>query len=375
VPFAAALSEHPVAAHATGEVVGRVLESLAEPPDLAILLVSGAHVRHVTQVADAVRSMLAPRALIGATTLGVLAGGREVEDHPAIALWAGAAGALGAHRLQSPTVDEGWRIAVPEVEDAASLIVLAAPGFPVDEAVADLGDRHPGLTVVGGVAGAGLRPGDTQLIADGAVSSVGAVGVLLDGSCPLRVLVSPGCRPIGSPLVVTRAEGSTIHELAGRPVLDRLEETLVALDRDEQAIVADGLHLGRVIDEHRDEFGPGDFHIGAVTGFDRVARSITLAEPVAVGTTVQFQVRDAFSADQDLRATLAGHQAAGALVFAGSGRGSRLFGDADHDAELVSTIIDRGAAAGLFASGVFGPPDARAIDDSRTAVVALFDPR
>ena len=41
--FAAALSEHPLATQAVGEVVGQVLESLGTPPDVAMLFVTGPH--------------------------------------------------------------------------------------------------------------------------------------------------------------------------------------------------------------------------------------------------------------------------------------------------------------------------------------------
>ena len=51
---------------------------------------------------------------------------------------------------------------------------------------------------------------------------------------------------------------------------------------------------------------------------------------------MQFQVRDADSADEDLRALLAGRPAAGALVFTCNGRGTHLFGGPHHDAELVA---------------------------------------
>ena len=37
MPFAAALSEHPLPTHAIGEAVGQVLERLGEEPDALIL--------------------------------------------------------------------------------------------------------------------------------------------------------------------------------------------------------------------------------------------------------------------------------------------------------------------------------------------------
>ncbi|HEX2577143.1 MAG TPA: hypothetical protein VHK88_12395, partial [Aquihabitans sp.] len=69
--FAAALSEHPLATHAVGEVVGQVLEELGEAPDLAVLFVTGAFAGATEDVAHAVRALLQPGALVGTTAVSV----------------------------------------------------------------------------------------------------------------------------------------------------------------------------------------------------------------------------------------------------------------------------------------------------------------
>ena len=79
--FAAALSEHPLATQAVGEVVGSVLEKLGAEPDLAVLFVTGPHVGALEDVAGAVRAMLRPATLLGATAVSVVGGRREVERH------------------------------------------------------------------------------------------------------------------------------------------------------------------------------------------------------------------------------------------------------------------------------------------------------
>src|SRR5690242_13151031 len=86
--YAAALSEHPVAAHAVGEVTGQILERLGEQPDLAVLFVTAPHVGALEDIAAAVRSVLRPTVLLGATGEMVLGGGHEVEEQPALSLWA-----------------------------------------------------------------------------------------------------------------------------------------------------------------------------------------------------------------------------------------------------------------------------------------------
>ena len=61
-------------------------------------------------------------------------------------------------------------------------------------------------------------------------------------------------------------------------------------------------------------------------------RGVVIGEHVALGTTVQFHVRDADSADDELRRLLAeaeldGATPTGALVFTCNGRGRAFFGE------------------------------------------------
>src|SRR5215203_5978878 len=99
MPFAAALSEHPLATHAVGEVVGTVVERLSGRPDLAVLFVGAPHVGVTEDIAAAVRRLLEPRVLIGCTASTVAGGPREAEETPALALWAGRFGAAIPFRL------------------------------------------------------------------------------------------------------------------------------------------------------------------------------------------------------------------------------------------------------------------------------------
>jgi small ligand-binding sensory domain FIST len=91
-----------------------------------------------------------------------------------------------------------------------------------------------------------------------------------------------------------------------------------------------------------------------------------------VGSTVQFQVRDAASADQDLHALLSGRAARGALVFTCNGRGRRLFGTPDHDAIVVGDLLGTSAVAGMFCAGELGPVGGRNAAHGFTASIAIF---
>lgn len=376
--FASALSEHPVAATAVGETVGQVLDQLGdEPPDLCLVFVTAAHVAEADDIAAAVRSTLRPRTLLGCTAESVLAGAREVEQRPAVALWTGRVGQVNPFHLSLTATPDGdtltgWPDDIPD--DATALLLLPDPfSFPADAFLKLMDESRPGLPVVGGMASAGQAPGGNRLLVDGEVLDHGAVGAFLGSGVEVTTVVSQGCRPVGTPLVVTEAERNVVHQLAGRPALERLQDLARTLAPSDRQLLTSGLHLGRVIDESKAEFGRGDFLVRNVLGADPSTGSIAVGEVVEVGSTVQFQVRDADSADEDLRHLLDDRHAEAALVFTCNGRGTRLFGHADHDAGVVTASLPGAPIAGMFCAGELGPVGGRNFMHGFTASVVLLN--
>jgi small ligand-binding sensory domain FIST len=384
VPFASALSVHPDPVEATGEVAGRLLEQIGTGADLAVLFCSPHHLEAVGEIASAVRALLSPTVLVGATGVAVVGGAREVEDDPAVALWAGRLAApprpvrVTAARTPSGVALGG--LSADTCGPGEVLVLLADPfSLPIDDVVAMLGQLDPPVLVVGGAASAAQGPGGNRLVLDGEVASDGAVGVVLPAAVATALVVSQGCRPIGDPMIVTAADRNRLLGLAGRPALDRIEALARAADPDERTRLAEGLHLGIAVDEHRATFGRGDFLVRNLIGVDRESGALVTTEQVPVGTTVQFQVRDADAADDDLRALLAeasaGGLADGALLFTCNGRGRRLFGEPDHDAEAVTEALRSDAVAGMFCAGEIGPVDDRSFVHGFTASIVLFHDR
>jgi small ligand-binding sensory domain FIST len=373
--YAAALSRHLDPATAAGEVVGQVLDATGPAPDLAVLAVSGSHRHALDDLVAACGRLLAPGTLVGAAASGVLAGGEEVEDAPAVCLWAGRTGPVTPLRLETlpgrPPIVAGLPPAVPP---AATVMVVADPfSFDVDALVTTLAAVAPGARLVGGLASAGARPGENRLVLDDRVHHNGAVGVVLPPSVGVRCVVSQGCRPIGSPWVVTAAEGPFVLELGGRPALERVTETLSRLSLDDRQLAARGLHLGVVARERGvEEFGPGDFLIRAVLGAEPRRQALAVGDTVEVGQVVQLQVRDARSADEDLRRAVAGLSGSSALVFTCNGRGSHLFGTPGHDASVVSGAL-AAPVAGMACAGELGPVGDRNAVHGFTASVVVFE--
>ena len=232
--------------------------------------------------------------------------------------------------------------------------------FPAGDLLAHLNQHVPGATVMGGMASGGLRSGQSLLFLDDRVVTHGAVGAHLPRA-RIRPLVAQGCRPVGDPYTVTQADGNLIIELGGRPPLARLRELAAALPVPEQELLARGAHLGIVIDEYRAEPGQGDFLVRGIAGADPESGAIAVGGELEVGQTVQFHVRDARSADEDLRrilvretASLGGRPLAGALLFTCTGRGTRMFAEPDHDTGLLAQVLGQVPLAGFFCDGELG---------------------
>jgi small ligand-binding sensory domain FIST len=212
------------------------------------------------------------------------------------------------------------------------------------------------------------------LLLDGAVRTSGAVGAFLGSDVTVEPVVSQGCRPIGQPLAVTRVENNVIYELAGAPALERLMtllQTGISPD-DAQLIASTSLHIGLLVEEQKATFSSGDFLIRNVLGGNKELGAVIVDDAVELGTVVQFQVRDADSADVDLRELLQARTADAALLFTCNGRGTPMFGAPDHDAGAILDMLGPIPTAGMSAAGEFGPVGARNFLHGFTASIALF---
>lgn len=342
------------------------------PVDLAFLFLSAELRDDADEALATVHEQLAPRHLLGCVAEGVLARDTEVEAGRAAAVWAASlpGAEVGSFHVDTVELEEGTAVVgFPAGVDADLVTLLVDPySFPADAFLEKLNEDHPGLPIVGGIA-----PGRRLLLGE-EVLDEGAVGALVSG-VPVQTLVSQGCAPIGRDAVVTAAEGNVVHELAGERALDRLREDLESLGERERALAATGLLVGLVIDENRPSYGRGDYLMRGLIGADEDSGALAIGAPVRVGQTLRFHVRDAASADEDLRETLApvvGGGAAGALLFTCNGRGTNMFPAPGHDARVVAEALGAPALAGFFCGGEIGPVGGRAFLHGFTATLAVF---
>jgi small ligand-binding sensory domain FIST len=354
-----------------------------QPCDLAIVFASGAHLAAPEAALEAIHETLAPGHLAGCAAGGVIGARREVEDGTAISIWAAHLGEGVASTFHA-TVEEigestGALAGMPDLEGAAGGILLADPAtFPTDAVLRFLSEAAPAVPLMGGLASARTIGGTTARFNGEDVFDEGAVGVRLDG---VEVLpcVSQGAAPIGPELTITEGEGNVIVELAGKPALEKLRETIETLPPRDIALVQGGLLMGIVVDSNKPEYVQGDFLVRGLVGADPATGQVAVAADVHPGQVVRLHARDAASADRDLREALGmrmralgGRTPAGALLFSCNGRGRGLFGHGDHDAETVDEELAGAPAAGFFAAGEIGPVGGESFLHGFTATVAVF---
>lgn len=368
-----------VGAIEAGHVASQALAG--EKADIAVVFASGAHLAAPEATLEGVHEALRPPELIGCGAGGVLGGGAEHEGGTAVAVWAASLGGGTATTFHATARQVEETIAITGMESLAGArgaVLLPDPySFPTDALLQDLAARAPGVPVVGGLASARTEEGGTALFHGDRVVDAGAVGIRFDG-IDLLPCVSQGATPVGPEMTITGAEGNVIQELAGRPALDHIRETIETLNARERTLVAGGLLVGIVVDGGQPEYNHGDFLVRGLLGADPVAGTIAIAAPVRPGQVLRLHARDAASADRDLheqlklRVEALGGQPAGALAFACHSRGREMFGVADHDAGLLASELGGAPSAGFFAAGEIGPVGGQSFMHSFTATIALF---
>jgi small ligand-binding sensory domain FIST len=387
--FASALTTKKDPLDAIQDLVSQVRSELGpEKTDLALLFVHPEFLPQLNEIYEPLRNAIGARHWIGCSGASIIGGHREVENEPAISLLVAqlpeveiAPFTVTQHELEESSGPAFWHFQLEVTPDDNPNILLFADPFSIQsmQLVGALGEAYPAAPVAGGLASGGQQSGDCRLFLDDQILDEGGVGIALTGKIALRTIVSQGCRPIGQPLTITRAEKNIILELAGRPPLEVLQELLPKLPESDQKLARKALFLGRVVNEYQEEFGRGDFLIRNLIGHDPQSGALAVGDFMRTGQTVQFQVRDGQSAAEDLAALLTRESKRpkrarphGAVLFSCLGRGEGMYGAPNHDINALHQTIGPVATAGFFCNGEIGPIGEKPFVHGFTSVIGLF---
>src|SRR5262249_17586757 len=149
---------------------------------------------------------------------------------------------------------------------------------------------------------------ENTIIINNSVYTEGIAGIVLSGNIAVEMVVSQGCRPIGKPFIVTKSEGNIIYELAGRSFYEVIKEVLEQATPRDRSLAQEAIFIGIAMNEYKHKLKRGDFLIRGVMAIDPDTGGGAVADYVQVGQTVQFHLRDAQTAQEDLHELLNIHR-------------------------------------------------------------------
>ena len=236
---------------------------------------------------------------------------------------------------------------------------------------------YPDIPCFGGLASGGPDSEDIFLFTEKGVLDAAMMAVNFRGGVKFGGVVSQGCRPIGEPYTITGVDQNVLLQIGGREAYQVLEETYESLDEDERLEARGNIFAGLAISEYVDDFKRGDFLVRNIIGGDPNAGVVAIGALPRVGQTMQFQVRDKDSADEDLRIACRDAQEEfgepfGALMFTCAGRGVRLFEEPNHDASIFEGVFGKVPISGFFCNGEIGPVGGQNSVHGYTASSVLF---
>jgi small ligand-binding sensory domain FIST len=346
-------------------------------PAAALVFATPPHRAGYARIARAVREATGAAALVGASALGVLEAGREVEGGPAVGVLV-----LGGEGVEArPVFARGLVGRSAEVagavaamgRGAGALLLFPDPyGFEAGPFFEALARDLPGVAVLGGAAAEAWDHERTYQMCGDLVDGDAMAGLLLGGRLRVVAGVTQSCLPVGEPYVVTRASGNVVLELDGRPAARVLGDLLPSPLRGRPDRVAGHLFAGLSDDG-------GEYVVRNILGVDPDRGALAVAAPVAAGTVLTFTLRDAARARDDLKAMLAdvARRAAGlapraALYVNCCARGRSLYRAPDVDSAFIAAAFPGLPLLGFASAAEIGPLGRRTALLQYSGVLALF---
>jgi small ligand-binding sensory domain FIST len=355
--------------------------------DLALVFLSAHFTQEARKVAEGLLAYLQPRVLLGCTAEGVIGREREIEDQAAMTLVVArlpgvviSPFTLHPHDWPRLLLDiEEFRRAVDAPQDTRLFILIGDPfSSPADDVLQAFNTAYNGIPIVGGMASGALRQFGNALLMNDQITNLGMVGVSLAGPIDVDLILSQGCRPIWRPFTVTAAQKNMVFSLEGKAPLTWIQELIFELSEEDRALMQNGLFVGRAVRGTPETLGRGDFLIRGVMGVDRQSGAISIADSVMEGEIVQFHLRDALTAQEDLEMMLIPQMfcdpPSGALLFSCNGRGTKLYDHPDGDITTIQKNLAGVPLAGFFCAGEIGPIGQENYLHGHTASMVIFRP-
>ena len=360
----------------------------ANPVSLGLVFMSPRFFPNAQATLDILRVHARIPLLAGCSSISLVAGDKEFEDASGIvlALYSLPGAELKGFRFSQAHIGDAENPANWPLESGVSpqstngWLAFADP-FHMDAEswIRSWNGAYAPLPTFGGLASGIYADQVTQVYLNGEVFEEGGVAVSVGGDVKLSGVISQGCTPIGETWTLTHVEQNLIHQIANRPAYAVLAETVQQLSPADQQKARGNLFIGLVMNEYLEDFHRGDFLVRNLIGGDPNSGVLAVAALPRAGQTIQFQRRDAVAANEDMGELLgrAKEKIGGSTIYGGclcccNGRGKNLFGQPNHDAELVQKEFGPMGLVGFYGNGEIGPVGEKNYLHGFTASLALF---
>lgn len=330
--------------------------------DLLIVFASANYGAQLDQLPVMLQEKVGAKTLVGCTGANLLHASSMTKDRPSLSVLAGhLKGAQAAATLitnaDMPHPDappSAWRQLLPECDGPPRGMLVIGEPFHCDmrALLAGLDFVLPTVPKVGGLSSGSRHPDGNALFCGRQRVNQGAVVLTLSGNIAVEPVVAQGCRPIGKPGRITKADRNRLACVDNKPVKNYVEEQLQTL-AESDFFLAEGspLFLGIASDPFSlAEPTAGDFLVRNVLGIDDDG-NLVVGDHLSVGRSVQLHLRDNSSGLDDLQTQLElaqAQDAQAAVMF-------RCIGRDGNDHERFRELAPGVQLTGCTCNGEIGP--------------------
>lgn len=323
---------------AVDEALAAVARRLQGRADLVLLFATGDHAEQIQLVRDRVLQRLAPGALLGCSTAGVISPEGEHEDERGL-------GILALSGVQAETALLTTAEQLAELPTAGAALTLALPDpMGLDH------DLLEGFAAIPRLAGGAISgPRCAMFTFTGSHSGEGLTGVAVLRGLKARVGVTQGATPAGAFRRVTRSRRNAVLELDGASAGEALRAHVQAVGSQAEELLPALLYAA----VRRQ--GEAEHVIRPIVAVDAQAGGFLLPDELEEGVELAFAFRETLAAMRDRAAMLAkvtegmGSPAA-ALYFNCGGRGARLHLEPDADLQAITRALPGVPLLGMTSS-------------------------
>lgn len=328
--------------------------------------------KNYAKIAAEIKTVTGAKNIVGSSAGGVLTEQEEVEKQAGLSVMVLNTPDIDMRSFLIPDLQEssfraGEKTAhyLRETQAQADLMLLFPDPFSFQSSNFFEGfeQNYGYVPMIGAAAAEDGKEDKTYQFQNGNVAFDSVAGLAFGGNFRFDTGITRSCQPFGEALKVTRAEGGMIFEIEGRPAYDVLLESLSTIEFENPDQLFQRVFLGMPTRSFQTNFNQ-DFLIRNIMGINTKKGMLSTVSPVEEGEFLTFTVRDPRLARADMQRMLddmkgrIGNDAPGfGFYFNCCARGQGLYGEPNHDINLIRDAFPNVPIIGFSGYGELAPLD------------------